>query len=70
MAETSCCDIMLLIYFWLLCGFVPARAFLQLQWAGTSLHCGVQASPGGGLSFCGALALGHTGFSSHDTEAP
>ena len=68
-AEPSFFNSMLFIYFWLRCGFVPARASFQLRWAGTSLHCGVRASHRGGLSFCGARALGHTGFRGHNTGA-
>ena len=48
---------------------VAARAFLQLQHVGATLHCSVRASHCGGFSCCGAWALGHVGFRSCGSRA-
>ena len=48
----------LFIYFWLCWVFVAAHGLSLVVGAGATLHCGVQASHCGGLSCCGAGALG------------
>ena len=47
-----------LFFFLAALGLCCCTGFLQLRWAGATLHCGVWASHCGGFSCCRAWALG------------
>ena len=66
-----------LLFFFLLYLFIHGcteslvlhSSFPLLQWGGPLCSCGVRASHCAGSSCCGALAQGHSGFSSCVTQA-